>query len=167
MRVSMQSTDQHLAQLSSEIKQLTAVFESKNGTVQTTDILRRDNGKTVWNGALKLNSVAKKARSAKSAINQQVTLHYATAPCLKELAKELGITVNSLFKRAGRLGIGRDEASKLDNHPSTLRAAQRLNKTAELLEAGQPLEAIAEKLDITPRQVRQYRQQIESMQEAA
>lgn len=164
MRVSMQTADQSLEQLRTEIQQLTATFERENGAVQTTDIIRRGLNRAVWNGKLVNENTIQKA-SNNVAINEQISARYATAPCLKALAKELGITVNSLTKRAIRLGVGRDDTAKTENHAGNLRAAQRLTKTAELLEAGQPVETIAEKLDISPRQVRQYRQQIQ--QEAA
>ena len=164
MRISMQTGDQSLEQLRTEIQQLTASFERKNGAVQTAPIVIRSLGRAVWNGKLVSENTIQKANT-NVAINEQISARYATAPCLKALAKELGITVNSLTKRAIRLGVGRDDAAKIENHAGNLRAASRLKKAAILLEAGQPVETIAEKLDISPRQVRQYRQQIQ--QEAA
>lgn len=166
MRISMQTGDQSLDQLRTEIQQLTEAFERKNGAVQTAPIVIRSLHRAEFNGKLVNEKTIQKA-SNNVAINEQISARYATAPCLKALAKELGITVNSLTKRAIRLGVGRDDAAKLENHAGNQRAAQRLTKTAELLEAGQPVETIAEKLDISPRQVRNYRQQIETMQEAA
>lgn len=166
MKISMQAADLTLQQHRAEIAQLTAEFESKNGPVQTTDIIWRGATPPNWNGALVTDGTAKRG-AENSAINQQVLQQYATAPCLTELAKALGISVSSLGKRAGRLGISRDKATKINNHANNKRSAKRLTKTAELLEAGQPVETIAEKLDISPRLVRHYRQQLESMQEAA
>ena len=166
MKISMQTADLTLQQHRAEIAHLTAEFESKNGPVQTTDIIWRGATAGNWNGTLVIDDIVNKS-AANSAINQQVLQQYATAPCLTELAKALGISVSSLGKRAGRLGISRDKARKINNHANNKRSAQRLTKTAELLDAGQPVESIAEKLDISPRLVRHYRQQLESMQEAA
>lgn len=166
MKISMQTADLTLQQHRAKIARLTEEFERKNGPVQTTDIIWRGATPTNWNGALVTDGITKRG-AENSAINQQVLQQYATAPCLTELAKALGISVSSLGKRAGRLGISRDKATKINNHANNKRAGQRLTKTAELLEAGQPVESIAEKLDISPRLVRHYRQQLESMQEAA
>lgn len=164
MRVSMQTADQSLDQLRTEIQQLTAAFERKNGAVQTAPIVIRSLGRAVWNGKLVSENTIQKANT-NVAINEQISARYATAPCLKALAKELGITVNSLTKRAIRLGVGRDDAAKTENHAGNLRAASRLETAEQLLARGQPVREIAEKLNVTPRQVRQYRQQIQ--QEAA
>lgn len=164
MRISMQTGDQSLEQLRTEIQQLTATFERENGAVQTTDIIRRGLSRAVWNGKLVNEKTIQKA-SNNVAINEQISARYATAPCLKALAKELGITVNSLTKRAIRLGVGRDDTAKTENHAGNLRAASRLETAEQLLARGQPVKEIAEKLNVTPRQVRQYRQQIQ--QEAA
>ncbi|MDY0208085.1 MAG: helix-turn-helix domain-containing protein [Pseudomonas sp.] len=164
MRVSMQTADQSLDQLRTEIQQLTAAFERKNGAVQTAPIVIRSLGRSEWNGRLVSENTIQKA-SNNVAINEQITARYATAPCLKALAKELGITVNSLTKRAIRLGVGRDDTAKTENHAGNLRAASRLETAEQLLARGQPVREIAEKLNVTPRQVRQYRQQIQ--QEAA
>ena len=162
MRVSMQTTDQNLGQLRDEIQQLTAAFERENGAVQTTDIIRRGLNKAVWNGKLVSDKVIKQT-AINCPINQKVSQRYATEPCLKALAKELGITVNSLTKRAIRLGVGRDDAAKIENHAGNLRAASRLETAEQLLARGQPVKEIAEKLNITPRQARQYRQQIQQV----
>lgn len=164
MRISMQTGDQSLEQLRAEIQQLTATFERENGAVQTTDIIRRGLNRAVWNGKLVNEKTIQKA-SNNVAINEQISARYATAPCLKALAKELGITVNSLTKRAIRLGVGRDDTAKIENHAGNQRAASRLETAEQLLARGQPVKEIAEKLNVTPRQVRQYRQQIQ--QEAA
>lgn len=164
MRVSMQTADQSLEQLRTEIQQLTASFEQKNGAVQTAPIIIRSLHRAEFNGKLVNVKTIQKA-SNNVAINEQVSARYATAPCLKALAKELGITVNSLTKRAIRLGVGRDDAAKIENHAGNQRAASRLETAEQLLARGQPVKEIAEKLNITPRQVRQYRQQIQ--QEAA
>lgn len=164
MRVSMQTADQSLNQLRAEIQQLTSRFERKNGAVQTVPILIRSLGRSEWNGKLVSENTIQKANT-NVAINEQITARYATAPCLKALAKELGITVNSLTKRAIRLGVGRNDAAKTENHAGNQRAASRLETAEQLLARGQPVKEIAEKLNITPRQVRQYRQQIQ--QEAA
>lgn len=164
MRISMQTGDQSLEQLRTEIQQLTAAFERKNGAVQTAPIVIRSLGRAVWNGKLVSENTIQKANT-NVAINEQITARYATAPCLKALAKELGITVNSLTKRAIRLGVGRDDTAKTENHAGNLRAASRLETAEQLLARGQPVREIAEKLNVTPRQVRQYRQQIQ--QEAA
>lgn len=164
MRISMQTGDQSLEQLRTEIQQLTATFERENGAVQTTDIIRRGLNRAVWNGKLVNEKTIQKA-SNNVAINEQISARYATAPCLKALAKELGITVNSLTKRAIRLGVGRDDTAKTENHAGNQRAASRLETAEQLLARGQPVKEIAEKLNVTPRQVRQYRQQIQ--QEAA
>ncbi|MDY0186163.1 MAG: helix-turn-helix domain-containing protein [Desulfuromonadaceae bacterium] len=164
MRVSMQTADQSLDQLRAEIQQLTAAFERKNGAVQTAPIVIRSLGRSEWNGKLVSENTIQKANT-NVAINEQISARYATAPCLKALAKELGITVNSLTKRAIRLGVGRNDAAKTENHAGNQRAASRLETAEQLLARGQPVKEIAEKLNITPRQVRQYRQQIQ--QEAA
>ncbi len=164
MRVSMQTADQSLEQLRTEIQQLTASFEQKNGAVQTAPIIIRSIHRAEFNGKLVNVKTIQKA-SNNVAINEQISARYATAPCLKALAKELGITVNSLTKRAIRLGVGRDDAAKIENHAGNQRAASRLETAEQLLARGQPVKEIAEKLNITPRQVRQYRQQIQ--QEAA
>lgn len=164
MRISMQAADESIQSLRAEIEQLTEEFERKNGPVQTTDIIRRGLNRAVWNGKLVNEKTIQKA-SNNVAINEQISARYATAPCLKALAKELGITVNSLTKRAIRLGVGRDDAAKIENHAGNQRAASRLETAEQLLARGQPVKEIAEKLNITPRQVRQYRQQIQ--QEAA
>ena len=164
MRISMQTGDQSLEQLRTEIQQLTAAFERKNGAVQTAPIVIRSLGRAVWNGKLVSENTIKKANT-NVAINEQITARYATAPCLKALAKELGITVNSLTKRAIRLGVGRDDAAKIENHAGNQRAASRLETAEQLLARGHHVKEIAEKLNVTPRQVRQYRQQIQ--QEAA
>ena len=164
MRISMQTGDQSLEQLRTEIQQLTASFEQKNGAVQTAPIIIRSLHRAEFNGKLVNVKTIQKA-SNNVAINEQITARYATAPCLKALAKELGITVNSLTKRAIRLGVGRDDAAKIENHAGNLRAESRLETAEQLLARGQPVKEIAEKLNITPRQVRQYRQQIQ--QEAA
>ena len=164
MRVSMQTADQSLDQLRTEIQQLTASFERKNGAVQTAPIIIRSLHRAEFNGKLVNVKTIQKA-SNNVAINEQVSARYATAPCLKALAKELGITVNSLTKRAIRLGVGRDDAAKIENHAGNQRAASRLETAEQLLARGQPVKEIAEKLNVTPRQVRQYRQQIQ--QEAA
>lgn len=164
MRISMQTGDQSLDQLRTEIQQLTAAFERKNGAVQTAPIVIRSLHRAVWNGKLVSENTIQKANT-NVAINEQISARYATAPCLKALAKELGITVNSLTKRAIRIGVGRDDTAKTENHAGNLRAASRLETAEQLLARGQPVREIAEKLNITPRQVRQYRQQIQ--QEAA
>lgn len=164
MRISMQTGDQSLDQLRTEIQQLTAAFERKNGAVQTAPIVIRSLHRAEFNGKLVNVKTIQKA-SNNVAINEQISARYATAPCLKALAKELGITVNSLTKRAIRIGVGRDDTAKTENHAGNLRAASRLETAEQLLARGQPVKEIAEKLNITPRQVRQYRQQIQ--QEAA
>lgn len=164
MRISMQAADESIQSLRTEIEQLTEEFERKNGPIQTADIIRRGLNRAVWNGKLVNEKTIQKA-SNNVAINEQISARYATAPCLKALAKELGITVNSLTKRAIRLGVGRDDAAKIENHAGNQRAASRLETAEQLLARGQPVKEIAEKLNITPRQVRQYRQQIQ--QEAA
>ena len=164
MRISMQTGDQSLEQLRTEIQQLTAAFERKNGAVQTAPIVIRSLHRAEFNGKLVNVKTIQKA-SNNVAINEQITARYATAPCLKALAKELGITVNSLTKRAIRLGVGRDDAAKIENHAGNQRAASRLETAEQLLARGQHVKEIAEKLNVTPRQVRQYRQQIQ--QEAA
>lgn len=164
MRISMQTGDQSLEQLRTEIQQLTASFERKNGAVQTAPIIIRSLHRAEFNGKLVNVKTIQKANT-NVAINEQITARYATAPCLKALAKELGITVNSLTKRAIRLGVGRDDTAKTENHAGNLRAASRLETAEQLLARGQHVKEIAEKLNVTPRQVRQYRQQIQ--QEAA
>lgn len=162
MRISMQTGDQSLEQLRTEIQQLTASFEQKNGAVQTAPIIIRSLHRAEFNGKLVNVKTIQKA-SDNVAINEQISARYATAPCLKALAKELGITVNSLTKRAIRLGVGRDDAAKIENHAGNQRAASRLETAEQLLARGQHVKEIAEKLNITPRQVRQYRQQIQQV----
>ena len=164
MKISMQTADESIQLLRAEIEQLTEAFERKNGPVQTAEIIVRCKGKSTWNGTL-ISQTPPSKSEAQSRINQQIALRYAAEPCLKALAKELGISENSLSKRAARMGISRDLTVAAENHPSSLRAAQRLSATAKLLAAGKPVEDIAEKLDISPRLVRTYRQKIQ--QEAA
>ena len=160
MRISMQTGDQSLEQLRTEIQQLTASFERKNGAVQTAPIIIRSLHRAEFNGKLVSEKTIQKA-SNNVAINEQISARYATAPCLKALAKELGITVNSLTKRAIRAGVGRDDTVRIENHAGNQRAAARLETAEQLLARGQPVKEIAEKLNVTPRQVRQYRQQIQ------
>ncbi len=165
MTISMQTADKVLDQLREEIQQLTAEFERTNGPVTTTPIIQHASKKTAnWNGMLISEEGAKRS-DANSTINQQVFSRYANAPCLEALAAELGISINSLSKRAGKMGVSRSQKAKSGSNPTVVRAAQRIEKTAKLLEAGKTVETIAEKLDISPRLVRQYRQQLQ--QEAA
>lgn len=162
----IQTSNRELEQLRNEIQQLTAQFERKNGPVTTLPLIQRTGKKTAnWNGMLISEDGAKRG-DANSTINQQVFSRYANAPCLDELAKELGISINSLSKRAGKMGVSRSQKAKKNNNPVFVRAAQRLEKTAQLLEAGKTVEIIAEKLDISPTLVRRYRRQIQE-QEAA
>lgn len=166
MRLSMQTADDETQRLRAEIEVLTEAFERKNGPIQTSDIIIRGQEKSSWNGTLIAQTPPTKSE-IQSRVNQQIALHYATAPCLKALAKELGISLNALSKRAARMGISRNETVTTENHAGSLRAAQRLSATAELLAAGKPVEVIAEKLDISPRSVRKYRKDLEQLQEAA
>lgn len=166
MKVSLLTPSCEVRQLRTEIEQLTAEYERKNGPVQTSGIIYRGATPANWNGTL---IPEKKVQTgiANKAINHQVLVRYATEPCLTAFADELGISVSSITKRAGRLGVSRDKATKTNNNPVNVRTAKRLTKTAKLLEAGESVEVVAERLDITPRQVRHYRQQLEAMQEAA
>lgn len=166
MRLSMLTADKSLTQLSAEIDQLTADFERKNGPVQTSDIIKHNDKPVVWNGTLVIEGMAKQ-NAANSYLNRQIQQRYAKEPCLTALAKELGISINSLTKRAARMGVSRCPKTKAASNPSVTRAVQRLEKTAKMLEANKSVEEIAQKLDISDRLVRQYRQQIEAMQEAA
>lgn len=166
MRVSMLTADKSLAKLSAEIEQFTAEYECKNGPVKTIGIINRGITPANWNRTIVTEKKVKRT-NANTATNKQVLLHYATAPCLKELAAKLGITVNSLTKRAGRLGASRDMKTKVEKNPASVRAAKRMSKAAEMLSDGQSPENVAEQLDISPRQVRYYRKQLEEMQEAA
>lgn len=166
MKISMQTADESIQHLRTEIEQLTEAFERKNGPVKTSDIIIRGQERSRWNGTLIAQTPPTKSE-VQSRVNQQIAQRYATEPCLKELAKELGISLNSLSKRSARMGISRNETVTTENHPSSLRAAQRLSATAELLAAGKPVEVIAGKLDISPRLVRKYRKDLESVQEAA
>lgn len=50
MRISMQIGDQSLEQLRTEIQQLTASFEQKNGAVQTAPIITRSIHRAEFNG---------------------------------------------------------------------------------------------------------------------
>lgn len=165
MKVSLQTPSCEVRQLRAEIEQLTAEYERKNGPVQTSDIICRGATPANWNGLLVIDDMVARGVT-NSAINQQVLRQYATAPCLTELAKSLGISVSSLGKRAGRLGVTRDKATKVKNNPVSVRAAKRLAKTAALLEAGESIEVVADRLDITPRQVRHYRQQLKAKDSA-
>lgn len=166
MRISMQTADASLQSARAELERLTAEYESRNGPVQTTAIIKFNDKPHSWNGSISAATLGK-GTSSMSEINKQIELRYANTPCLRKLAKDLGISVNSVMQRAARIGVVRNETVKTSNHPASVRAAQRLKTTAELLSAGKTIDTVAEKLDISPRLVRQYRKQLETMQEAA
>lgn len=163
MKTNLQTQDLSHAQLRQRIAQLTADYESKNGAVQLTPIFSRSaNAAVNWNGSL--TQIEHRARYIKSTdINQTIISCYPSAPCLKELASSLGISVNSLTKRAARFAVRRNKATKQQNSAQIINANQRLEKAAKMLNAGKPVELIAERLDITPRQVRHYRQQMQQV----
>lgn len=101
MRISMQAADESIQSLRAEIEQLTEEFERKNGPIQTADIIIRSQKKAVWNGK------PVKQNDFNSKISQQIIQRYATEPCLKEFAKELGITPTALSKRAAAMSVSR------------------------------------------------------------
>lgn len=166
MKISMQTACSEIIQLRAHIERLTAEYERKNGAVKTIDIIKRGTTPANWNNTLVTEKKAQHI-NANTTINQQVLLRYANEPCLTAFAAELGVSVGSITKRAGRLGVSRNKTTKSENNPTVVRANARLEKTAEMLESEKSIDAIAEKLDISPRLVRHYRQQIESMQRAA
>lgn len=162
MKISLQAPSCEVRQLRAEIERLTADYELKNGAVQTSDIIVRGPVSGSWNGGV-VPEKKSRANVANSAINNQVFQRYATAPCLSELASELGISVSAVTKRARRLGLSRDKTTKSKNSPTSIRSAKRAKKTEKLLNAGESIESVAARLDITPRQVRHYRQQIQQV----
>lgn len=166
MRVSIESISPHLDQLRSEIAELTAAFEAKHGAIQTSPIITACNRGARWNGALR-SEINDPNRQQISKDNQIISQRYPDAPCLRALAEELGMSVNALTKRAAQLDVKRNIRAKVNNHPSSIRAAKRQQRAAKLLSTGKSVARVAEKLDISPRLVRLYRQQLEETQEAA
>lgn len=157
------STDSERESLRALIERQTKEFEAKNGSVQTTDIIRKEQSADYWK---KTPSSSRKATGAdtQNEINQAIRARYATAECLPTLAKELGLpSVDSLSKRASRLGVQRGQI----NHPNVARAELRMEKVEQLLEAGEPVKTIAKKLDLPERSVRYYRQRLAEINKAA
>lgn len=156
-------SDKERADLRQLIEQQTKEFEAKNGPVITLDIVRKEQSANYWKKT-QLSDRMTAGADAQNEINQTIMARYATAECLPTLAQELGLpSADSLTKRASRLGVQRGQI----NHPNVARAEQRMEKVEQLLEAGEPVKAIAKKLELPERSVRYYRQRLAEINKAA
>lgn len=155
------SSENEREELRALIEQKTKEFEKRNGEVKTLDIVKKSEDGGVWNGAqVKRKSPDKSA--AQIAIDQAISERYAKAECVESLAKELGISVSAMVKRASRLGVYRDTV-----HPNTIRANERMEKVSQLLEQGETMGNVAKKLQWPERTVRYYRNRLASINKAA
>lgn len=145
------------------IEQQTKAFEEKNGAIQTTDIIRKEQSANYWKKT-QLSDRMTTGADDQNETNQAVMARYATAECLPTLAQELGLpSADSLTKRASRLGVQRGQI----NHPNVARAEQRMEKVGQLLDAGEPVKTIAKKLELPERSVRYYRQRLAAINKEA
>lgn len=156
-------SDSERNELRALIEQQTKAFEEKNGAIQTTDIIRKEQSADYWKKSSGSDRVATGA-DAQKRINQIIIEQYSAAPCLATLAKELELpSIDSLSKRASRLGVQRDQS----NHPNKQRAEERMEQVGKLLDAGKPVLEISKKLAMPERSVRYYRQRLASINKAA
>lgn len=160
-QVSATSSDNERNELRALIEQRTKEFEARNGAVETQTLIKKDSDGSGWNGA-PVQQKRTASGKTQTATNTAIIERYATTECTAALAKELGISESSLAKRAARFGVARDRA-----HPNVARANERMAKVEKLLDVGEPVKAIAEKLQWPERTVRYYRNRIAAINKAA
>lgn len=155
------STDSERAELRALIEQRTKEWESENGKVKTTEIVRKD----VVSDYYQKSSDAKSAAAEEQvAINNTIAERHPVAECLPTPAAEIGVpAVTALHSRASRLEVKRP----ITSHPNALRANARAQKVGELLSAGEPPKKVAEKLGMPERSVRYYRKRLAEINQEA
>lgn len=155
------SSDREREELRQLIEQRTKEWESENGKVKTTGIVRKDAVADYWQKSSDAKSAAAEEQVA---INSTIAERYPVAECLPTLAADLGVpTVAALHSRASRLKVKRP----IINHPNALRANDRAQKVGELLSAGDPPKKVAEKLGMPSRSVRYYRKRLAEINQEA
>lgn len=87
------------AELQKTIEQKTAEFIAAGGAVVKVGVTKSIIQEPEWE--------SKNKGTDNAVINRRIVDEYATAKSPKALAKELGISVPSLSRRAGRLGVSR------------------------------------------------------------
>lgn len=141
------------------IERQTKEFESKHGAVQTQEIIRKDINGGEWNGA---QLKKRRPSAAQIEFDAVLTLRYPEAESLASLAKELGVNKETLRARASRAGVKRTI-----RHHNAARADERMHAVEKFLDAGEPANKIAEKMQIPERSVRYYRQRLKNINKDA
>lgn len=113
-------------QLRALIEQQTKEFEAKNGSIETLGIVKK-----YAEGALLETAPVRPSHSGEAfgqcKINSAIRKRYANTACLKTFAKELGISVSTLYSRASQIGVRRKH---LGPKPSAEQLAQRAARAA-------------------------------------
>lgn len=155
------STDSDRNSLRALIEQRTKEWEASNGKVETVEIIKKNDAKSHWD---KSSERAMPFINENCEISKAIADRYPSAPCLIELAKELGLpSLNALHNRARRMKVKRI----ITGHPNIERADKRMQEVEALLSHGQPVKEIAKKLELPERSVRYYRQRLAAINKDA
>lgn len=101
------SSDKARAELRKTLEQKTAEFIAAGGVINELGVMPATAHKPVW------ESSSSRAISTQE-INQRIKNEYPTVPSPTALARELGITLAALRRRAGRLDVVRVRVLKGD-----------------------------------------------------